>query len=713
GTLLVNKTGSSVKGGFMVYFVAWRSELIVKLADGKRQVVARMQLPFSPPAHEWIPVQLRFAHERLEAKVAGIEVGGRDFPGFALARSDRAMMVGAYYYPPTRGLKGSIRRIELRMGVESISATEDAYVPAATATAKAPCVAIPLRDEMIVGSNVLVPNWFGASCKVARRGVFHERYVVELPEGFELVASGTKGVRRGRVVANEVESLGWHERDGARYQRYRVELSYLRESGGVFGPLFISASPQMKALRHATGRARTGRPRLLLIDEAAPVEAPPVSIALEPREFPELVAPRALHHSLAWMGLPHSMTWPDFTTSYRTLGFNVVPTLALYDRDVSKSARNGFMKQARREGYELLVVDSPYHSMIKHQQARTFTDDGIMQPFVDPSYRGWHYRAELDRIAKRVAEVKPDWVMMDIECFEKGTYACLIGTSERCRDYLAKMRSSEPNTLEDELPGAVTDLGTELIANIRRRFEKELPRGRMPRMGINTSEPRQIYHRLFDFDKLYDEHVDYAQPVLYYMPSREIGRRIREARSYMERGDIIPWLDPGSVEEFPSEQIYDRVLEVFGSGARGLAWFNYSKFEGADFYYLARAMESVIPVEEVIVGSKPMGPVEVVAGRVAASGLVNGPHHLLLLSDYEPSARAHRVGLKLPREVEGAVWDVARRQRLGEVGRSRGRELSFEWRPGVAGAHTALFYVGPAGFDLRSSAVETSLRLAE
>ena len=47
-------------------------------------------------------------------------------------------------------------------------------------------------------------------------------------------------------------------------------------------------------------------------------------------------------------------------------------------------------------------------------------------------------------------------------------------------------------------------------------------------------------------------------------------------------------MDPGTVVEFPSPWIYGRVLEVFGSGAREIAWFAFTNFEGSDFYYLAR-----------------------------------------------------------------------------------------------------------------------------
>ncbi len=691
GTLLANKTGMSVQGGFKIGYSGPKTHLSVNLADGERQVIARAKLPFVPPAGEWIPVQIRFAHDRLDITVASIDVQGFVYPGFALARTDRPMIVGAYYYPPTKGVKGSIRNVELRMRAENVAATGgDTPAPSAL-----PCVATALRDKMIVGSNVLVPNWFGASCKSQRQGEFHTGYVVELSEEYELEATGASEIEDGRLVHNEFDFLGWRERDGTRYRAYRVELNYLRESGGVFGPLFVSHSAIASADPDLSREGQNAPGRLLLYDEEGAENAAPVSIELEHREFPILPPPRAIHHSLAWMGLPHSMSWPDFMTHYGALGFNVVPTLALYDRHLAPSARKRFIKKARRHGYEVLVVDSPYHSLIVHEEARTLTDDETVQPYVDPSYRGPYYEKELARVGEKISEVDPEWVMLDIECFEDGAFACLTGTSTRCREHLARIGANPERDIAD----AVMQLGTELIANLRRRIDESLPRRKSTQLGINTSEPRHVYHRLFDFDALYDAHVDYAQPVLYRSHPKRMGERIRESRANLESGDIIPWLDPGSVAEFPSVEIYDRVLEVFGSGARGIAWFQYSKFEGADFYYLAKAMESIIAVEDVIIGSRPMEPIQVMRGRANASGLVNGSHGLLLLSDYAGSSQPVTVTLRLPDGVGGSIWDVARRERVAQVGLAGRNEVTLAWRPGVADANTALFYVGPAHFE--------------
>ncbi|MCH7869185.1 MAG: hypothetical protein IH881_15930, partial [Myxococcales bacterium] len=274
-----------------------------------------------------------------------------------------------------------------------------------------------------------------------------------------------------------------------------------------------------------------------------------------------------------------------------------------------------------------------------------------------------------------------------------------MGNAPECSAYLSDSAQSQANNPA----GAVTDLGVELIFNIRDKLQEVLPGGVAPRMGGYNSEPNQTYGKIFDFNKLYDDVVDYAQPVVYSDRPERLGLRLRRIRALMARGDIIPWMDPGTVREYPSIWVYDKVLEVFGSGSLGIAWFAYANFEGADFYHVARAMEAVIPVEDVIVGSEPMAPIEVQGPGVSATGLSNGSHHLLLLSDYTDGATSKSTGkaehrvveLRLPVDVQGTLWDLARKQPLGDVD---GHDLTIEWRPGIEGARTALYYVGPAPF---------------
>ncbi|MFT5440984.1 MAG: hypothetical protein ACI8W3_000024 [Myxococcota bacterium] len=696
GTLVATKTGSSKLGGFLLDYKGRGRELVVKLADGKRQVIANAKLPFALPAKEWLHFKLRLAHGQLDITIAGIPVGTFEFPDFALAESRSPMIVGAYYYPPSKGIKGSIRDVAFYMRGENIVETEGQR-PSSDTGDDVACKAKAMRETLIVGSNALVPNWLGVSC--LRREMRRQQYdfLIDLPQGFELEGSGASQVKKAKVVTNKVKKLGKHERDGVVYRRYHVELSY-RLTGGHsagFGPFFISSTDEtLNSL--PDGKTKATLPRMYFSWLGEPAEGEDIetarkfnSVALDTREFPVLPRAKRIHHSLAWMQLHSSTTWPKFFDNYKKIGFNVVPTLARYDEPLSLRVRKKFLKAARENGYEILAVDSPFHPMLSEEEARVLNADGLREPFLDPSYRGEYYRAELERIATRNKENRPDWLMMDIECFSDGAHACLIGTSSQCSDYLASHMHEDGA----EISESVTDLGNELIADIRNEIAKQLGKGEMPRMGLNTSEPDQVYHQLFDFNKLYAGPLDYAQPILYWQKPAAMGARVRDMRERMPQGDIIAWVDPGTVQEYPTEWVYDRVLEVFGSGAMGIAWFAYNNFEGSDFYYVAKAMESVIPVEDLIVESSPSRPIETLEGGVTATAIRNGSHWLLLLSDYKSSPKERAVRLRLPAKVRGAVWDLARQRNLGDVS---GTDLAIQWQPGARGARTALYYIGPA-----------------
>lgn len=693
GTLVASKTGSSVRGGFLIDYLGQQGKLVAKFADGKRQIVSEARLPFLPPANEWVAIELRLIHGELSIELAGVSVGRFDYGDFELAPAREPLIIGSYYYPPSKGVRGSVRDLVLQMREHTIVEDEHALLaatapkPQASTTPEA-CAPDERAERWVVGRNVVVPNWVPTRCLEKRHRDRPFDFVVDVPEGFELVGSGSSWVRDGRIDRYDIDRGQKVEHEGTRYRRHRVRLGYRLTAGYTagYGPVFL--------------RARAGHPagtvapklRVRLANKPAGASAPAFTeIPLTARDFPLPGRPAHLHHSLAWMQLHSSMTWPDFFENYAALGFNVVPMLALYDETLAKRTRRKFMQRARREGFELLVLDSPYHRMIFQPEARVRDRHDVRQPFIDPSYRGVHYRAELERLASRAAEVEPDWYMMDIECFLDGAHACLIGAAPDCASYLQRTTASYAADPAD----AVTDLGTELVRNIRQALAAEMPRVPLPRMGLNTTEPDYVYHHLFDFEKLYGKAVDFAQPILYREHPRHMGRRIQAIRAAMPTGDIIPWMDPGTVVEYPSPQVYDRMLEALGSGARGLAWFAFDNFEGEDFFYLASAMQALVRVEAMIPGSRPLQEVEVRGGGVEASEIGWRGHRLVLLRDYGANT-PRPIELAWPAGTRGDVWDLARGEPVGRLVDGRVR---FDWAPGAEGAHTALYYVGPARFE--------------
>ena len=76
---------------------------------------------------------------------------------------------------------------------------------------------------------------------------------------------------------------------------------------------------------------------------------------------------------------------------------------------------------------------------------------------------------------------------------------------------------------------------------------------------------------------------------------------------------------------------------------------------------------------------------------ITVSALQRGEEVLLLVSDYETASDA-TVKVTLPVAVEGTVWDLARKAIGGSIA---GDVVTVRFSPGVAGAHCALYYIGP------------------
>ena len=160
-------------------------------------------------------------------------------------------------------------------------------------------------------------------------------------------------------------------------------------------------------------------------------------------------------------------------------------------------------------------------------------------------------------------------------------------------------------------------------------------------------------------------------------------------------GSMLPWMTTGymgsgNVVEYPSEWVYDYVLEAYSSGCRGILWFAFAKFEAADYYYHAKAMESVVPVSDLIDAAELIDGIVCDTPGFSVTGLHRGGELVLLVSNYDKPEPAN-VSVKLPAAVTGSLVDLARYKRVASVG---GRAVTIRFQPGVAGAHTALYYIG-------------------
>jgi len=220
----------------------------------------------------------------------------------------------------------------------------------------------------------------------------------------------------------------------------------------------------------------------------------------------------------------------------------------------------------------------------------------------------------------------------------------------------------------------------------------------VPALGTYHTKPGGFtYQDTFNFDKMLRAGaVDYCHPVFYRSAkAKDSGKEMRQYRRLLGAGSMLPWMTTGymgsgNVVEYPSEWVYDYVLEAYSSGCRGILWFAFAKFEAADYYYHAKAMESVVPVSELIYDAELIDGIVCDSPGFSVTGLHREGELVLLVSNYDKPEPAN-VSVKLPAAVTGALVDLTCAKRVASVD---GRAVTVRFRPGVAGAHTALYYIG-------------------
>ncbi|MEK6795068.1 MAG: sugar-binding protein [Spirochaetota bacterium] len=551
---------------------------------------------------------------------------------------------------------------------------------------------VKIRDFWMVGNNCVVPNWFVSLAPGKDIQATKTSYDILLPEGVELIWTGSISnltIRGGgaeyATVKNTPVSI-----DGKLFTPYTVTPVVIHHGCTVIGPFYLRSSLADGVLRDMYFSARWDGGRQ---DRE--------KIALVTKAFPSPGMPKKLIAPIAWMNAWQYLAWPDFPSAYESLGFNCIGTHGLYDNKVDLEQRITLLNQMRERGFSIMLVDSPFLGM--HLQSpsevRSLDRNGAPKSERDvcPVYRGALFQDEVRRVADLSAQIRPDIVNLDIECYQAGAFAGKTEQCSRCTEYI-KNRGVAPGE-------AMTDLGVDIMRHVKVALNAAADSGKYPypRLGTYHTEPGGfVYQDTFNFDKLYREKAaDFCHPVNYKSQNAKFyGERMRELRAMLPDGDIIPWVTAGytldMTIEYPTEWVYNYVLETYGSGLRGIYWFLFEKFEGSDLYYYAKAMEAVNPVSELIYDSKPLENVKGSIPSVSVNAIANGRETVLLLSDYSDKASIGRIEITLPAELSGTVWDLARKKICG---RMSGRMVIIDnWQPIMPEVHTALYYIGPRSF---------------
>ena len=699
GMLLTCKHATSTGGGFSLFYWGGQKKIIFSIADGEKIHKFEVDLEKKLQPGHWTPVEILYSESHLSIKAAKKNQKILNAHGLYMRKSTYPLLIGGYYNDLGVGFHGRIRNVALSMPAmkQTISSKLDTsvrfdrktrpdFISRIKKISKRILLAtetpelIPHDETIKIANNMVVPNWFKIGSSGRKVLKLNTTYYLDIPNNIQLLHIGTIDKASGGISASsfsykKIETI---EHDGEQYTRFLVKPRKMHQKARAFGPVYLrSLSPDMtESYLYYSAAWDDGGQGLQRIKVLT-------------RTFPTPGRPKKIHTSVGWMLAIHGKSWPGFLDIYGKLGFNTVPTHGLYDRRLG-GLRYDFIKEARYRGYKILYVDSSFHPIKKDKEASSISPDGAEGHDLCPAYRGKFYKEEIERVAALAETLRPDYEIWDIECFKDGAIAGRTGLCKRCNEYIAKLGKSPRE--------AITDLGAEIIQDVRRSIEKKIrPLGAaMPLTGLYHTKPRFVYQDIFDFDKMYQRGVDFCMPVFYDSRKRKwMGDSLRNIRRQMPRGDIIPWLQPGTIKDYPSPWIYDGVLESFGSGARGITWYAFTDMEGEDLFCFAKAMESIIQVEDIIYDSEPVEGVVSKNKKVNATAIRKGNEYLFLLSNYAQKTFKGEVTVILPQHITGTVWDLARKEEGGKIIKDK---AIIDFEPGVQGGHTALYYIGEHTF---------------
>jgi len=457
-------------------------------------------------------------------------------------------------------------------------------------------VVMPRHNSLVVTTNVTTPNWLtvmdNSGLDPARsRAAFR----LELPHGLRVLPSSAPVFKEVLPRKPEVNAY---------------EFSYdATKSGGTIGPLWIETVAGISVPAGAKARF-TG---FLQGQESHSVESPIQLVAV-----PEVLPGTSFDISLAWLFDAQQQNWPNFLRDFRKMGFGSVSTFPRYfgkDKagNWNEAAQKNldFLQEARRAGYGVVYNESPFHVMWQRVQADHKAgkiDAGEAEPLftqlngqsgkqMNILYRGKYFQDEIKRVAELAALVQPDHVYLDIEWWDASA-----AESKKDPRVLAVWKQSGK-----EWDDFVTDIGAEALGTLVTAMRQAVP-GKKMVVGTYNSDPRnRIYNSIFQFDKIYPQIVDIAQPSLYVQGRAQlVAERIRFDYNAMQKREIVPWLSAGTYGEFDPAKMEPMVLEAILNGSRGITYYKFGDFDPMDFYYHARALAMLAPFEKLLQSGKPV-----------------------------------------------------------------------------------------------------------
>ena len=227
--------------------------------------------------------------------------------------------------------------------------------------------------------------------------------------------------------------------------------------------------------------------------------------------------------------------------------------------------------------------------------------DGRPVPFVCPSYRGPYWQKTLDmiRVAKHYGFKS---ITYDDEDWANGVTLCHC---PRCLEKFGK----DPAKFSDEW----LEFKTDQVQDMYREMREVMGEDVVFNTWLDNGAPvKSVTHRLSDYRKI-AKYVDYIKPMLYTADSATVGQRSRAIADLLKgtRAKLIMGLSPDRMYEYyrvasgnyaSPNVMREQVLEAIFNGAVGIHVWNhfYGMRSALGFYNMARAVQDLMPVEDII-----------------------------------------------------------------------------------------------------------------
>jgi len=363
----------------------------------------------------------------------------------------------------------------------------------------------------------------------------------------------------------------------------------------------------------------------------------PMEIPVRAVNVPAAPRLQKIMASMGWWRSAASMAnWPTELSDFRTIGLNTFNVFGMWmpkDHDAPEWAA---LEKARQEGFFISNIDSPLRPILtRHKNETEIYDqlgDGKVSNKLSISYRGKYYQEEIQRFAKMMAAIKPDFSSEDIELWTWRGPVDSMNDERNQADYSQSGAASWAQWQQNK--------GSEMISDLILTAQKAVQEagGKPFRTGMYDVRPGGVYQQLFNFDALYPKILNESQTSTYTSLQAAditlIGDEVRQDRTRLPHSDIMPWLTPGDAGVFPGDNFQWALLECYANGARGIWFWSSRMWDSEDLIAYNRVIRAIAPMEDVIVDGNLVGDAATVQGKGRISGMKLNDHMMLLAADY-------------------------------------------------------------------------------